>query len=360
MPPKKYQHFVPKAYLKAFASEPRRTNLYVIERDKFVSNASIRDQCRIRWFYGRDEGLEDVVQKVESGAVPVVRKICRTHNLPERGSPQHHLLCFLVGLQVLRTRKSLEQANALISKYGDVLEQEDLRLPNEDAVVRPRQLDGPAPLMLDLVVPYVQALETLGCHLLTLSGEAGAKFITSDHPATRHNGYLRGVTDRGTIGINNVGVSVFFPLAPDVLLLLYDDSVYRVGTRRSNVSRLIRNREVRAINSLQATWADECVYFADWTMRQEVRKTVRAVYGVRARFEGARVSVFEDPESPGAGVIANQHIGPDLDLNLSIMKVRRKKRRVPIGERADEYRDGSPADVEALEAVQRWERKYSL
>jgi hypothetical protein len=64
----KNQHFVPKCYLKRFSAyyEGRAINVYNLNRQMAIQNASVKNQCSANYFYGKDLRLEKLLSKEEA------------------------------------------------------------------------------------------------------------------------------------------------------------------------------------------------------------------------------------------------------------------------------------------------------
>ena len=59
MPEKKKQHYVPKFYMKNFASSENNVSVYNIKSKKIISNIPFDSQCYKDYFYGKDHVLEN-------------------------------------------------------------------------------------------------------------------------------------------------------------------------------------------------------------------------------------------------------------------------------------------------------------
>ncbi|HEY3103207.1 MAG TPA: DUF4238 domain-containing protein, partial [Pyrinomonadaceae bacterium] len=96
-------HYVPKLYLKAFSSRPRRINIYAFRTQQFVSDVGLKDQCQRPKFYGKTDAVEDDLMKLETIVTPVLRDIVRESRLPQCDSRQHAHLLLFVAFQLSRT-----------------------------------------------------------------------------------------------------------------------------------------------------------------------------------------------------------------------------------------------------------------
>ena len=68
-----------------------------------------------------------------------------------------------------------------------------------------------------------------------INAAPGSQFVTSDNPVFQYNLYCEESNEGGKIGALKVGLLLFIPLSPQLCLLLYDGSVYKVG--QPNISR---------------------------------------------------------------------------------------------------------------------------
>ena len=113
---KRKHHFVPKLYLKAFESEPRRIQLYNLIASRYVENASLRNQCYRSKFYGQTDSVEDYLMKLEDFIAPVLRSIVTKDTIPPFGSEDFLLLLSFVAMQILRTPTSADRVNRIVDK----------------------------------------------------------------------------------------------------------------------------------------------------------------------------------------------------------------------------------------------------
>jgi len=66
-------HFVPQFYLRNFSENGGSICLVNIEKMIEVEQASIKNQCYRRKFYGSDNKLEDAFAQFEDEVVPLIR-----------------------------------------------------------------------------------------------------------------------------------------------------------------------------------------------------------------------------------------------------------------------------------------------
>lgn len=67
----KNQHFVPRCYLRPFTANGEGVviNLYNIDRQKFIPNAPVKNQCSGNYFYGQDDVLKKPFKRLKLSMV---------------------------------------------------------------------------------------------------------------------------------------------------------------------------------------------------------------------------------------------------------------------------------------------------
>jgi hypothetical protein len=75
---KKNHHFVPRHYLKRFSfDQGTRIRLFNLHSQKYVSEASLKDQCSAAYFYGEDPRGENMLADIEGVTEDLFRQICK-------------------------------------------------------------------------------------------------------------------------------------------------------------------------------------------------------------------------------------------------------------------------------------------
>jgi hypothetical protein len=186
----------------------------------------------------------------------------------------------------------------------------------------------------------IHGIDDLKTHLICCNEQQ--RFITSDNPVFRYNQYCEGIKGMATHGAICRGLQIFLPLSPNVLLLLYDGWVYKVGKRDNQVSSSLPDADIAVLNKLQVANAETNLYFSNWSDRDGLQELIRQS---RRLHIASPVEVVEFPE-----VGATQHSSllqtyervPNMNLKLSFIGFRRAARRIPLMERAKMYRKDMP------------------
>jgi hypothetical protein len=269
---KKKQHFVAQFHLRNFSAsaDQKWVSLFVLDSERHVPMAAVKDQAWETYFYGRD-GLEDKLAMLEGLAAPVIKKAIEQDILPEPNSREHVALLVYVLFQGARTPVQAAQVNeqaeklvkAVAADFDDLKDranQNDITIPN-------------APLMSLLtaqkLVPFAQDLS-----YKLLKNKTPRLFLLGDNPTVKYNQFLETRTTHGSItGIGCRGLQIFLPLSPRNLVVFYDKDVYRVGGRRwmQTCVYIECERDIAALNILQAARADEVLFFSPDTRFEHVQ-----------------------------------------------------------------------------------------
>ena len=151
-----------------------------------------------------------------------------------------------------------------------------------------------------------------------------------------------GISCNGTTGGISRGLQVFLPLSPKVLVMLYDGIIYKVGDKKSRITRLVPDGDIKSLNFLQVVGAEDNLYFADWNKKEEIEKLVKESNRFRD-FERTKVAKYVEVGSEEGGRIIQMYDQmPDRRLNLSFVRITRKARRIPSISRLMKFRKKMP------------------
>ena len=164
MPTHRRNHYVPRFYLKNFAtSSGRRIHLFNIPSGRNVLNASLRDQCYGSRFYGNDPSIEQGLADLEEATAAVFRDILRTQRLPKRGSEHHRTLMAFTVTQHARTQRSAATTDAMTDGMLKAAHREDPRFKDFDFEKRGFHFENS--VLLPLAVADRDYPVTLDLHL---------------------------------------------------------------------------------------------------------------------------------------------------------------------------------------------------
>src|SRR6266705_2522380 len=172
---KRRHHYVPQFYLKAFASAPKRINVFNLERNRAFQSVGFREQCYSRHLYGESDEVENAFAEVEGRAAPVIQKVASAQRPPEMATPDYLTLLSFVGLQISRTTA----ARARVQRSSIAFAHKVFDDAAPPAGYVPDEKQSIAVSLSTL--PYMTAvLEGLRVHAIT--APADCEFITCDNP----------------------------------------------------------------------------------------------------------------------------------------------------------------------------------
>ena len=341
--PKNKHHFVPRFYLAAFQSAPRRINVLGVSTSFEIRDASLRNQCYRRKFYGKGDEIEDALAVVEGHAAGVLKAIQSAEMLPSEDSEEHRTLLAFIAFQLLRTTAVADRINTFIDKTTKQAHSDDPRITSEDLEAAHFGFDDPVLFALGNVPHMLMAISDLQSHL-AVSSEAA--FLTSDNPAFKYNQYCEDIDYRGTTGPLCRGFQIFLPLTPKLCLVLYDGKVYGVpGKERRSRRSAARPSDVDFVNSMQLVSADQNVYFSDWQRIQELRLLLARIRQHRD-VDRTVVQEYGHDTDPSRSLLHTFERTPCLKLRLSFLDLRWRARCVSLGDRANSYRKQLPMPPE--------------
>lgn len=275
-----HQHFVPRFYLKRFATADGRIGLLdLCTGSRRV--VSVRDVAVAKDLYtvldpsGSPSGdIERLLTEVEGKVAPLLAGMCRGA-LPAANFERFHLALFLA-LQMVRT----PEFRTYVEELGDVLTKSRLASlsdaelagllrrqrgsePAEDDVVRARAFVG----RLDSITirpnanARVRTMLTMAVNLAPLLVERSWFLLTSDKPRVFTSdtpvALARMIDGAPRAIMSGLGMAdwVYLPMDPSHLLGLYRDS------HLPDTALILKAQEVRAVNAVLVDSAYERVFF---------------------------------------------------------------------------------------------------
>ena len=261
MTEKRSQHYVPQLYLRNFSMHNNQKSIGVfnIKLKKFIQNTSIKGQASKVFFYGKDGTVEDTLSHFESGCAPVLRKIINSKQLPTRFSDEYFLIVFFLFLTELRNPATTERMMRSSALFQETVKN---KLDPEFAKRLPMLThDDALEFAFKAVELSLRTTKDLGVKLLFNS--SSQQFITSDNPVAKYNQFMEAKKwiGGGWTGLASIGLQFFFPISPELCILLYDPWVYKVGDKKKDLLEVSDMVSINAINGLQFMNATDNLFF---------------------------------------------------------------------------------------------------
>ncbi len=312
-------HYVPKSYLRRFKSRCRRINLHNIQRGLTILDASIKHECSKPNYY-RTAQIEDALAELEARAAIAISDLCDS-----KGSCDMVTVRQFIAAQLLRTPSFARRTAAIHSKLQELIGEDavysDSRRPIRFDVVEPENLPVYNLRMLDRSSRAMEDLKSIVV-------EAGAGIlITSDNPVFKYNQYLEGARGHGTTGMGLTGLQIFLPLSPKHVLVMYDKDVYDYVKKQ-----LPTEADVAVLNGLQVISANNNLYFNDGN-ESAVIQNLASHYAHLRQDETIILEEWSSDENPQHSLIHSHGQTPNVGLNLSFLRVKRRADRLSMSKR---------------------------
>jgi len=336
---KNKHHFVSKFYLNAFKSAEKQIHLFNLKRLLAIKNASIRDQCYRHKFYGYTDETENYLSILENHIAPLLKSIIQGDILPIEGTEAYYALIAFVSLQLLRTPLAAERINTSIDKMTKQAYSRDPRFSDLDKESFHFGYKDPVLASLKNLPLLLYSISDLKAQLVVSTARF---FLTSDNPAFKYNQYCEDISYAGITGGLCRGLQIFIPLAPNIYLVLYDSTVYKVE-RPDRISRVSNASlsDIETLNEIQLISANQNVYFSDYQQLQEILRLIPLVKRQRASLSTV-VKEYGQDDNPNSSLLHTYHSTPCLKLNLSFLKIKRRARRIKPKDRVNDYRKAMP------------------
>ena len=257
----KNHHFVPQFYLREFSVSENRKQIGVfnIETEVFVQAGNIKFQASKKNYYGKDSKLEKELARIEGFIATSLAEIIKAKDLPRRNTDSHFNLLAFVVLSFLRTTVN---ENTLNESTDQMIKKIYGKDPNfKDEIddwyfgFQNSSVFG-VTLMADILPA------SLDLNYKLLINDTSKPFITSDNPVVKYNLLLEQKNIRGGIvGLGTIGLKIFLPLTPKLMVLFYDADSYSVGVVGSSTFLLKQESAVNDLNMLQILNCEKIVFF---------------------------------------------------------------------------------------------------
>jgi hypothetical protein len=340
---KKKQHFVPQFYLRNFAvrdTDRKMVSLYHLPSGRHVEKAPLKNQAYEDYFY-KEAKIEDALGKIEGVVSPTIAQAIQHGVLPARFSEAHHALLLFVMFQAVRTPAASDELTGAMTAVWRKMAAEVPELA-EHAGELEVKFHNAAAFMLAIASRSYPL--TLDLRWKLLANRTGQPFITSDHPAVMYNQFLEHRSpDTGNTGVASKGLQIFLPLSPGYQLVLFDSGVYKVGGRKltSTTADVTDEKDVKALNLLQAVNADDTLYFAETTNVRHVEDLVKKAERFRnvGKSEVKDRRVLDHSDGRVKDVIQLSRTGVRTHLRLRCISVIPHVAEKPLDGRMAQIRD---------------------
>jgi hypothetical protein len=315
----KKHHYVPKFYLKRFSTDGRSINLYNLKSTKKIIKANLSNQCFKNYFYGEDLTVEHALCEAEGEAASVFRMVEQKGTLPDVWSLGYLAIVQYVLIQYSRTAYMAGALNEMSDQMAKHVLQPMAKsngIDLDDFVI---EIKNTAPYVLGLSMQNYPFLLDLGYKLLV--NKTDEEFVTSDNPVVFYNQLMSFRRSGGNTGVASKGLQIFFPIDPNLAIILYDTDVYAIGANKMAVIEITALSDVYQLNALQMCSASENVYFGDARMNLEAIHKKALPF---LREQKARLDVYPkgDTAQRRRELLSSSRVEIRTNLDLTFVRIR--------------------------------------
>lgn len=261
MPPRKNQHYVPKHYLRVWATEGN-VQTRPLEIEELFLN-SLRTICSRDYFYGNPPHVEDALGQLEGIHAKPINKLRNQVDIVNLSQNELRMLYSFVTTQRLRTKsvkEDIEDGSEFIREgVRDDLENERYKSfltwkrelskdEKEDSLVDASILS----ILYRQIILGIFGFEAISdLRTITLHNLTEKEFITSDTPVVMDNHAYKCQKNLKIAGLSNRGLQIYCPLSPRKCILLLDPIPYQINTNTKGQLLLKDLNVIDQINLLQ-------------------------------------------------------------------------------------------------------------
>lgn len=316
MADRKKHHYVPRFYMKRFGSTDKSIHLINTKSLRPVQNASIADQCQQTNLY--NSGLEDGLSKLES---LIAREVYHTGDYSRVTSDMWHLFAATQYLRVPRENDPGKTfTGAVADRWIKWQLENNPELRDRDTSYK---LTGNSIEMLLGVLPSI--LDSMHGLKAQVAKIDTPRFILGDKPVVLYNQYCEQVEHYSGLGFTRSGIQLFMPISPKEYLLLYDGQVYDYVKSQS-----VTYGDIETLNALQILQSESNLYFSSWAEQELLTSHIQKV----GQSLGYGWPLSHHCSVCPEDFIHIQTLMPDIRLNLSFLRVKKRATRLPIRKRS--------------------------
>lgn len=268
---KKNQHYIPKFYLRNFSYDGNKNQIGVfnIFNNKYVQQAKLKTQGSKNFFYGVDGEIEDDLANIEGKLAVVIKDIISNETPPKKNSVEHVELLSFVALTDARNPVPIEAMKNHFLEMERKLKELDPNV-DTDKFVPKLTHEEHVKLSLSKTGTIIQHITDLDFKLLV--NKTSNPFITSDFPIVKYNQFLEQKKWRHSkSGYALVGLKIFIPLSPELTIVFFDSSIYKIGNKKDKIVEILEKEDVNQLNILQFVNCLSTVFFNEMITEDYIR-----------------------------------------------------------------------------------------
>lgn len=267
----KKQHYIPKFYMKNFANDDNTFNIINISNQHLINNISYMSHFKEKYFYDKDNKIENKLNKLEKNWCEVFRKII-FGEYPNKKEKQ-----FIKEFAIYQRNRTLYKSEEFLEmswqsekvKIEMTLKKDNRKLNNERFEKLEKKYKSHYPykaieLILEITEKHLNIIDDLDVAIIKYN--TTAKLISSDNPVVHYNNF-----DIKSVGYINAGLIIFFPISSELLCVIYDTKMYLPLNKDDYI--ISKNEyDVKYLNYFQILNANNAIFFKDDSMSNMIMK----------------------------------------------------------------------------------------
>lgn len=315
MTKKKNQHYVPKFYLRNFSNNDKNIGMFILDKDIYRNNASIKSVACSDFLYGEDGIVENLLSNIESKWAYIVRKIINK-KINDFSEEDYILLYSFIVISKSRTQKAANTNKYYMEYFKDVFEKNGIKNFTDNPVETVKDLlKAPNLLEMQIALNNMYLLQDLD--IVVLENKTRYGFITSDNPVVYYNQFYARRNYNKNYGIVAKGLQIFMPLSPKYMVCLYDKDVYNVNYDNKYIPIISKN-EIDNLNKLSTMNSDNQIYFNPYLKEKYLKSFKNSK--TNSNIEDAVMEIPLDGTNDKIIRIGNESI--HRYINLKLFKIR--------------------------------------
>ncbi len=261
---KQKQHYVPKFYLRNFTNKKNGISTYIYSKDKFIQNASLDSVANEKYLYGKDLLIENALAQMEKKWAKSFRVIIENSDEDFTDKETLEILddvYTFVAFQISRTLKVYDSQVDFKNFISTYIKSNSCSEENSKNLLSKYFPENFNPMLAPMEIAYFTKFMFGDLCPMILFNKSNMDFITSDNPIIKYNKFLATKHYKGNYGLGAVGLCIFFPINPKIMLCLYDPKIY---FPTNNTSYFEPSKEdVLELNKLSSRNAYDSLYFTE-------------------------------------------------------------------------------------------------
>lgn len=324
----KNQHIVPQHYLRGFSRDKENETIYRYNIKKEVRHLiAIKNVCKSSYYYGKEEGLEQVLKMFEDMHAPVLSKLIADQRIDWLTLEEIDCLQSFIMLLNLRTESARKLAlNSFENMYTDICQQY-LEANNHNGYTVKVTIN-PAWAQYQMMKTLIDKSHVINdlSHMLLIN-ETGRHFVTSDNPVVFYNYKI--IKNKHTACGGCSGLMIFCPLTENLLLLLVDKDLYDIHKDSQTTIPVKDESDVDSLNKLQLLNFSEEIYCYDECELDYIKELHLIIkdYITEQKIITTKLEKCVHPDALNGGIYSTNPTDIYYKIRLSFIKFNKENNR---------------------------------